>query len=101
MIPMTRGRLTANNRPFPFKVNIFYLTLHEIMKLAVMSSTNEQYDAAVQECRTIFIQKTRDYGTSWRVLRTISIADQLYIKARRIRTLQETGVQKVGEDKTG
>ena len=66
-----------------------------------MSRTNEQYDAAAQACRTIFIQKTRDYGTSWRVLRTISIADQLYIKARRIRTLQERKVQKVGEDKAG
>ena len=66
-----------------------------------MSQTNEQYDAAAQTCRMIFIQKTRDYGTSWRVLRTISIADQLYIKARRIRTLQETDVTKVGEDKAG
>jgi hypothetical protein len=70
-------------------------------KTAVMSRTNEQYDQAAQTCRTIFIKKTRDYGTSWRVLRTISIADQLYIKARRIRTLQETGAQKVGEDKAG
>ena len=49
-----------------------------------------QYDQAAAECKDIFLKKTRDYGTSWRVLRTISIADQLYIKARRIRTLQET-----------
>ncbi|HXB09506.1 MAG TPA: DUF1599 domain-containing protein [Puia sp.] len=47
----------------------------------------------------IFIAKTQDYGTSWRVLRTISIADQLFIKARRIRTLQETDKQQVGDDK--
>src|SRR6202453_4981949 len=70
-------------------------------KTAVMNSTNEQYDQAVKTCKEIFIKKTIDYGTSWRVLRTISIADQLYIKARRIRTLQETGQQRVGEDKTG
>jgi hypothetical protein len=70
-------------------------------KIAVMSDTNQQYDREVRTCRDIFIQKTRDYGTSWRVLRTISIADQLYIKARRIRTLQETGERRVGEDKTG
>src|SRR5580658_1575518 len=70
-------------------------------KIAVMSDTNQQYDREVRTCREIFIQKTRDYGTSWRVLRTISIADQLYIKARRIRTLQETGEQRVGEDKKG
>ena len=71
------------------------------MKITVMSSTDEQYDAEVRTCKSIFLQKTRDYGTSWRVLRTISIADQLYIKARRIRTLQETGPGKVGEDKAG
>lgn len=66
-----------------------------------MSQTNEQYESAVGACRQIFLQKTRDYGTSWRVLRPISIADQLYIKARRIRTLQETTEQKIGEDKAG
>lgn len=66
-----------------------------------MGSTNEQYDGEVKTCRDIFLQKTRDYGTSWRVLRMISIADQLYIKAKRIRTLQETRESKVGEDKAG
>jgi Nucleotide modification associated domain 1 len=70
-------------------------------KTASVNSTNQQYDQAVVACRDIFIKKTRDYGTSWRVLRTISIADQLYIKARRIRTLQETSQQKIGEDKAG
>jgi hypothetical protein len=69
--------------------------------MKLVSSTNEQYDQALMACRTIFISKTKDYGTSWRVLRTISIADQLYIKAKRIRTLQETEVTKVGEDKAG
>jgi hypothetical protein len=66
-----------------------------------MAATNEQYDGEVKTCRDIFLQKTRDYGTSWRVLRMISIADQLYIKAKRIRTLQETRESKVGEDKAG
>lgn len=66
-----------------------------------MTDTNKQYDEAAQACRSIFIKKTKDYGTSWRVLRTISIADQLYIKAKRIRTLQETELTKVGEDKAG
>jgi hypothetical protein len=70
-------------------------------KLALVKSTTQQYDQAVGECRNIFNKKTRDYGTSWRVLRTISIADQLYIKARRVRTLQETNQSMVGEDKTG
>ena len=66
-----------------------------------MNSTNEQYDRALRSCKDIFLKKTRDYGSSWRVLRPISIADQLFIKARRIRTLQETSQQRVEEDKTG
>lgn len=70
-------------------------------KLAPVKSTNRQYDQAAATCRDIFLKKTRDYGTSWRVLRTISIADQLYIKARRIRTIQETRQQRIGEDKEG
>src|SRR5580692_969773 len=64
-------------------------------------STNQQYDQAVQECKDIFLKKTRDYGTSWRVLRIISIADQLYIKAQRIRTLQQKKEQRIGDDKSG
>jgi len=70
-------------------------------KLGEMNSTNEQYDRALRSCKDIFLKKTRDYGSSWRVLRPISIADQLFIKARRIRTLQETSQQRVEEDKTG
>ena len=70
-------------------------------KLGEMNSTNEQYDRALRSCKDIFLKKTRDYGSSWRVLRTISIADQLFIKARRIRTLQETTRQRIEEDKAG
>ena len=61
-------------------------------------NTNQQYDAAVESCKNIFLQKTKDYGTSWRVYRAISVADQIYIKAKRIRTIQEMGVQKIGDD---
>jgi hypothetical protein len=67
----------------------------------VMSATNRQYDEAIGSCKDIFIRKTHDYGTSWRVLRTISIVDQIFIKAQRIRTIQEKGVNRVGEDVTG
>jgi hypothetical protein len=63
-----------------------------------MSNTNAQYDSAVRSCRDIFIKKTRDYGTSWRVLRPISILDQLFIKAQRIRTIQEKKKQMVTDD---
>ncbi len=61
-------------------------------------TTDTQYDSAISRCREIFIKKTKDYGTSWRVYRTISIADQLYIKAKRIRNIQQTGVQKIDDN---
>lgn len=64
----------------------------------MMSNTNAQYDSAVRSCREIFIKKTRDYGTSWRVLRPISILDQLFIKAQRIRTIQEKKTQLVSDN---
>src|SRR3989337_14324 len=63
-----------------------------------MTSTDLQYDDTVYSCLDIFLKKTRDYGTSWRVLRTISIVDQIYIKAKRIRTIQENGTQKVKDN---
>ena len=66
-----------------------------------MKDTLRQYENAVKSCRDIFLKKTADYGTSWRVLRMISILDQLYIKAKRIRTIQDKGAQRVGEDIRG
>ena len=63
-----------------------------------MSQTSLQYDQAVAACRDIFIKKTKDYGTAWRVLRIISVVDQIFIKALRIRTIQDIGNQKVGDD---
>ena len=61
-------------------------------------NTNDQYDTAIKSCEEIFLKKTQDYGTSWRVYRTISVVDQIYIKAKRIRTIQEKGEQKIGDD---
>lgn len=61
-------------------------------------NTERQYEEAVKKCRDIFLKKTRDYGTSWRVLRIISVTDQIFIKAQRIRTIQEKKVQKIGDD---
>ncbi len=59
-------------------------------------NTNEQYDSVIKQCEDIFLKKTIDYGTAWRVLRNISIVDQVYIKVQRIRNIQENGEQKVG-----
>src|ERR1043165_8195651 len=64
----------------------------------MQDNTNRQYDSAVKSCEDIFLKKTKDYGTSWRVYRTISVVDQIYIKAKRIRTIQEKGEQKIGDD---
>jgi hypothetical protein len=62
-----------------------------------MEQTLEQYDAALNKCRDIFLKKTKDYGTAWRILRPKSLTDQIFIKAQRIRTIEETGENKVGE----
>ena len=61
-------------------------------------STILQYNEAIQSSKDIFLKKTKDYGTSWRVLRTISVVDQIFIKAKRIRTVQENGLQKIEDD---
>ena len=63
-----------------------------------MTNTNQQYDEAVKTCKDVFIKKTKDYGTAWRVLRTISVVDQIFIKAMRIRNIQDLKTQKIGDD---
>lgn len=60
-------------------------------------TTIQQYDAAITKCKDIFLKKTKDYGTSWRVLRMISVVDQIFIKALRIRTIQEKKIQLIGD----
>jgi hypothetical protein len=60
-------------------------------------NTETQYRQVVDRCKALFLKKNQDYGTAWRILRLSSITDQIYIKAQRIRTLQEKGVSKVGE----
>lgn len=63
-----------------------------------MNNTNEQYDHIIKICQEIFEKKMKDYGTAWRILRPSSMTDQIYIKARRIRSIEESGTQKVGDD---
>jgi hypothetical protein len=59
--------------------------------------TNKQFDDVIGKCKDIFSKKTKDYGTAWRILRTSSLTDQIFIKAQRIRTLQLKGTSLVGE----
>lgn len=63
-----------------------------------MNKTTSQYDTAVDSCREIFVKKMKDYGTAWRILRTSSITDQIFIKAQRIRNIEDKGTQKIKED---
>lgn len=65
-----------------------------------MEQTLKQYDAALAKCREVFLKKTKDYGTAWRILRPKSLTDQIFIKAQRIRTIEETGKNNVGESIT-
>jgi len=71
--------------------------LQKYYKIACVERTLSQYDAEILACRQLFVQKTLDYGTSWRVLRPSSLTDQLLIKAKRIRTIQILGSQKVDD----
>lgn len=63
--------------------------------------TSVQYDRVIKRCQDLFIKKSTDYGTSWRIMRLPSVTDQLFIKAKRIRTLEETKVSKVGDGVIG
>ena len=63
-------------------------------------NTSHEYDSVIAVCKSLFLKKTKDYGTAWRILRPSSITDQIFIKAQRIRTLEEKKVSKVGEDIT-
>jgi hypothetical protein len=66
-----------------------------------MNTTSQQYDSIIAICRTLFINKMKDYGSAWRILRLPSLTDQIFIKAQRIRSLQENEVRKIDEDETG
>ena len=63
-----------------------------------MQHTSEQYDEIIKTCRDLFQKKMKDYGSAWRILRLPSLTDQIFIKAQRIRSLQENEVRKVDED---
>jgi len=61
------------------------------------ANTSQEFDSVIAVCKSLFLKKTKDYGTAWRILRLSSITDQLFIKAQRIRTLEEKKISKVGE----
>jgi hypothetical protein len=66
--------------------------------MSAATITSQQYDTVINQCRDIFRKKNMDYGTSWRIMRTSSITDQIFIKAQRIRSIEQKGTQKIEED---
>ena len=66
--------------------------------MSASSGTVQQYDAIIEKCKNVFVAKTTDYGTAWRVLRTISVRDQIFIKAQRIRTIQQKKQQRIADN---
>lgn len=66
--------------------------------MSAANITSQQYDTIISRCRDIFQKKNIDYGTSWRIMRSSSITDQIFIKAQRIRSIEQKGTQKIDED---
>ena len=66
-----------------------------------MSNTSQEYDKVIAICRQLYANKMTDYGSAWRILRLPSLTDQIFIKAQRIRSLQQNEIRKVNEDETG
>lgn len=72
--------------------------IFKVCQIQIMQKTSEQYDLVIKDCRDLFVHKMKDYGSAWRILRLPSLTDQIFIKAQRIRQLQESGIRKVEED---
>lgn len=68
-----------------------------VFNFQIMPDTAQEYDIVMESCRDIFLKKMQDYGTAWRILRPSSLTDQIFIKANRIRSIEEKGVSKVNE----
>lgn len=64
-------------------------------------TTEEEFKAVIGNCRELFVKKMHDYGSAWRIMRPLSVTDQIYIKANRIRSVEATGQNMVGEDTAG
>lgn len=78
-----------------------YTVKNLIQIYAEMSKTSQEYDKVIAICRELYSNKMKDYGSAWRILRLPSLTDQIFIKAQRIRSLQQNEIRKVDEDETG
>jgi hypothetical protein len=84
-----------------FQKNILFLEKFEYKYTPIMDTTSAAYDSVIAKCRALFTHKMHDYGCAWRILRLPSLTDQIFIKAQRIRSLQENEVRKVDEGEAG
>jgi len=73
------------------------ISLQQMSTDLTAAQSLKQYDEVIDRCRHLFIEKTKDYGTAWRILRLPSLTDQIFIKARRIRSIQQKGVQRIAD----
>lgn len=81
---------------YPFKLRFsLYICYSRYLFYFCMRDTLQEYNKVINTCKTLFLKKTQDYGTSWRIMRPSSITDQIFIKAQRIRTLESVGKSKV------
>jgi hypothetical protein len=80
---------------------ILYFWENLTQRYTEMSNTSQEYDKVIAICRQLYINKMKDYGSAWRILRLPSLTDQIFIKAQRIRSLQQNDIRKVDEDESG
>jgi hypothetical protein len=96
-IPITLGRSKLINRPLRLSVLFVENPVFCTAQKNMVEKTAAEYKEVIATCKALFEKKTRDYGTAWRILRLSSITDQIFIKAQRIRSIQEKGTQKVSD----
>ena len=94
---MITGGSSTSNRPFTFSVLFVENPVFCPVEIMINEKTTTEYKQVIATCKALFLKKTKDYGTAWRILRLPSITDQIFIKAQRIRSIQEKGVQKVSD----
>ncbi len=78
----------------------YFFSFYKSKAKKLIHQTAQEYQRVIDACQRLFLQKTQDYGTAWRILRLPSLTDQIFIKAQRIRSIQEKGTQKIQDDIT-
>lgn len=87
-----------NNPCFVLWFNDFFVILNKDNRMNKQNNTEQAYKNVISKCLELFEKKTKDYGTAWRILRLPSLTDQIFIKAQRVRSIQEKGKQKIDEN---